>query len=140
MTSVMSNVAASFAAKSACGLVVYDFSLPDSQRTLFKGMSKQDTPLTSEAKIRSRLKEWHYSFFGDTVDANGPEVNLVYDLLNRKWNRIRGGSDYPPENCEGNRFDSGEAYDVAAIDPQQVMQSWFPVLTFFLMDHRYLYE
>ena len=107
---------------------------------------------TGAVKIRNTLKQWHDRFFGETVDANGPEVARVYQLLANTWlqlNEMPDNNHFTNQACdfhdlpaadENGWISSDEVWIRITTDPFHMVGTWRLVLTYFLTDYRYIFE
>jgi hypothetical protein len=95
-------------------------------------------------RTRNRLVQWHELFFGEQVDANGPEVEAAYALMVNAWQRnVESDAhwlEWSDQSCATDRHFSDEEWELLWQDPQKMYGSWRLVLTYFLTDYRYIFE
>ena len=170
MTAMMAAVAQSHAAEVSCPIVRREFYYwPEAERLLFDGITKYDSPLTSELAIREKIADLHQRLLGVTVAADSPDVDEAYDLFVEVWARKREseGSSFSDStfNCqtgadhlyfEGlvddlvtynenghSQVDFGRIreYDRSVLkeDPEHTVRTWVVMLAYLLTDYRYLY-
>ena len=170
MTSLMAAVAQSHAVEVSCPIVRREFYYwPDSDRRLFDGITKFDTPLASEAAIRGKLVDLHQKLFGVTVATDSPDIDEAYSLFVDVWNRKRNSEgpnfrnsqfrcDYSGDHLYfkglvdepltyseyGNsqvQFGAVKDFDqgIEKPDPEHAVRTWVVLLSYLLTDYRYLY-
>jgi hypothetical protein len=142
----------------ACKNVARDFVAQQSQRTLFPMVEATyvpedgngfDVPMAIEA-IRRNIQYLHRHVLGESLELDDPEIDRTYDLFYETWKEGRAkvlARDLPASihySCQGRvDFWTGEAFPVAervAADGLYAVRAWSAVVSYLLMDYRFLYD
>ncbi len=85
LTALMMAVAETHAYESACPIVIKEFALPDEDRLLFDGISRDVTPQSGEQEIRQKLVDLHQRLLGKTYTTDSAEIDIAYQLFLDSW-------------------------------------------------------
>lgn len=134
LSSMMFRVAERQANEISCAVVVYDFSLAQSERRLFTQVEKN---MLSETAIRNQVVVLYERLLNRIVDSGSAEVSQAYQLfLDLRQARITAGGGIrinANTRCD-NRI--GGSLD----DPSFVMAPWRGLIAALMSDPDYLYE
>lgn len=147
---VMSAVMSRMANEVACQATAWDFLQPAAARLLFPAVEAGDTPSNAPDKIRANLRHLHARLLGEPLTDDSAELARSFALFEAtlaegtakvaaqqvgkslpwncrgRWNRLTGA-----ELPEGQRLESDEKY---------TLRAWMAVITYLLLDYRFLYE
>ena len=166
INSLMAAVASGMARELGCRIPAWEFSKPLDKRVLLTKAKQETKPMDNysdgqranpenESLIRENLAYLHQRLLGEFVSPNSPQVDLSYELFVEAWkdrpdwegraaNAINHGS------CHGswdlNQADSSNNRIVWPLeqrittDPHSTIYAWQAVLTYLLMDFRFIHE
>lgn len=155
---VMAGVAARMANEMACKVTAFDFTKAPATRTLFPHVTLQHVPEAetgdpipgSIASIRKNLQHLHKHLLGEDLGDGDAELERTYRLFLETWREgkrnlvTRVESNDLPWNCQATE-DPKTGVDLPMAqrignDANYVVRSWMAVLTYLLMDYRFLHE
>ncbi|MCL2179279.1 MAG: DUF1588 domain-containing protein [Proteobacteria bacterium] len=168
INTVMLAIARTMAQEMGCRIPAWEFSKPPHERTVLTKVQQDTVPLRQnspagpfevdtegERAIRENLAYLHERLLGETVPPNSPEVNLSYGLFVDTWKERQEAS--PPHtnidnwSCSG-RWDLSKPNEnntgFATLPTEQqivrdasfTLYAWETVLTYMLMDFRFIHE
>ena len=165
LNSLMVAVASGMARELGCRIPAWEFSKPLDKRTLLTKAKQETVPMDSysegmkanpenERVIRENLAYLHQRLLGEFVSPNSPEVDLSYELFVEAWKErpewkgpavnainhpdCRGVWDLT--RASGNARVQWPAEQQVTTDTNSTIYAWQAVLTYLLMDFRFLYE
>ncbi len=155
---IMFGIQQRLANELTCRFVARDFVANPENRRLFPFVERSfipeddngfDIPQSIEA-VRKNIQHLHWHVLGEKLDINDPEINFTYDLFYETWqegrenilaeevssqldNDCRASSDFwtGTELTQERKVES---------DPNYTVRAWTAVLTYLLMDYKFLYE
>lgn len=151
------SVAWRMANEVSCATVSWDFWKPRDQRRLFPLVDAKDRPEfngkavgDSQAAIKDNLVHLHQLILGETLSVDDPEIQRSFQLFLDTWRELAASEDQ--ENKKENltwscqtRYD----YDNLKLIPDEqqlrkdkdyTLRAWMAVVTYLLLDHRFLYQ
>jgi hypothetical protein len=131
---VSASVVERMAIEKSCGTVDADFALPKASRALFPLVDKTDLPGAGDAVIRANLVYLYARFLGEEVAIDHPEIDRLYRLLTDSRAALQSAN---PGTALSSGCRSGGANTA---DGNYMMRSWQAVITFLLMDPKFLLE
>lgn len=160
---IINAVSQRMATEMSCQATAWDFTQAQAQRKLFKFVNVSQTPEDdngypipeSQVNIRKNIQYLHQRLLGEDLDINSPEIERTFQLFLLTWREVHAnaraakaaGKNDPNlvYDCQGrwNR-ETGDALManqiVVSNDNYFTVRSWMAVLTYLLMDYRFLYE
>jgi hypothetical protein len=151
---VMVSVGQRLATEMACSATAWDFSKKQVDRKLFTSVELSQTPEDdngfaipdSSQRIRKNIQSLHQRLLGETLDINDPEIERTFQLYVKTWRDLHAAGDGSLQyDCQGlwNR-ETGAALPngtaVVTSDKYYTVRSWMAVLTYLLMDFKFLYQ
>jgi hypothetical protein len=142
LTPLMVNVAEAHAVYNACALVVIDINRPESEKKLFKGISRSMTPASHKELLLEKIVDWHDYLLGEKLSPLSPEVQASFDLLVSFWqSRVSNGPGNPHCNLPDEWYQQpDDIRSQQAQDPEQMLGAWVSLLIYFMTDFNYLHE
>lgn len=155
---VMSNVASRMANEMACRAVPRDFVLDAADRLLFPAIETSYEPEDENGfaipgaadAIRENLVHLHERVLGERLYVGHPEIERTYQLFYDTWKEGKAGiaagtiDEWITWNCRARTdFWTGEELpeaDRIERDAHYTTRAWMAVLTYLLLDYRFLYE
>jgi hypothetical protein len=151
LSGVMQGVALRMANELSCNVVSNDFNKAQESRSLFPLVRQIDVPESAGYPVEGSIKEikrnirlLHERILGESLAEDDPEIEATYQLFLETW-REGTAMDGPatksmPWNC-GLSLDDGKALpDSIRRDSNYVIRSWMAVVTYLLLDYRFLHE
>jgi hypothetical protein len=155
---VMAGVQQRMANEVACMLTAYDFSRPEAARKLFPGVTLLHVPEAETgdaipgaiATIRAAIAHLHRHLLGEEIAAGDPELERTYQLFLETWREgkravaMGAEEEHLPWQCQAREdLTTGEDLPQAERidhDENYVVRAWMAVVTYLLLDYRFLYE
>jgi hypothetical protein len=145
-------VATRMANEMACGLTAFDFTRPTDQRRFFPLVERPIVPESAGSEVPGSVKAikqniayLHHLFLGETVKEGDPEVERTYKLFLDTWHELNSAQSPDLQwQCQG-RWDptTGKDLDPSVIidkDPDFTIRSWMAVMSYLMMDYKFIYE
>lgn len=128
-TSVMASIQERIAYQTACSAVPTDFARAASSRVLFPGVVVTDIPDNAAGtdRIKQNIIYLHKRILGEELSVTDPEITRTYNLFEAVWNSTTGTT--LPTDCGG-----------GAADTNRTMRSWMAVVSYLMMDYKFLFE
>jgi|GEM_PF-750055 len=170
INTIITAVAGAMAREMGCRLPAWEFAKLPAERILLTHVQVDTKPLrqnspggplevdsTGEQAIRENLAYLHKRLFGENLSPHSPEVDLSYALFVDAWkeraeaNEGRGTSTIAHGSCAG-RWDLSQASSTGSsytelpsgqqltTDAHYTLYAWETVLTYLLMDFRFIHE
>jgi hypothetical protein len=151
---IINAIGQRMATEMACNSTSWDFTQTQSSRLLFPYVEVSQTPEDdngfpipdAQQNIRHNIQYLHQRLLGESLDINSPEIDRTYQLFLLTWRELHGVGDASLNyNCQGlwNRL-TGMALMPSQVvitsDKYYTVRSWMAVLTYLMMDYRFLYE
>ncbi len=155
---IMANVAARMANEMSCWTTARDFVLPPAERRMFPFVERSfepeddngfEVPAAAQA-IRTNIQYLHQRLLGEYLDLNDPEINRTYEVFLSVWKDGRKGvadgtyDAFLPFQCRAvEDFWTGQEFpDAEKIerDDRYTVRAWMAVVTYLMMDYRFLHE
>jgi hypothetical protein len=136
----------------ACAVTAFDFSKPKASRQLFTGTELVEVPESagnpvpgSVTDIQANIQALHQLLLGETLAANDPELARTYQLFLDTWHELSAAGDTSlPWACNATSDPTtGEKLPMAqqiTDDKNYTIRSWMAVITYLLLDYKFLYE
>ena len=155
---IMANVAARMANEMSCWTTARDFVLPASERRLFPFVERSYEPEdgngfevpASAAAIRANIQYRHQRMLGEYLDLNDPEINRTYEVFLSVWKDGKKGlasgeyEDFLPSQCRAvtDYWTDADLPDDVRIerDETYTIRAWMAVMSYLMMDYRFLHE
>jgi hypothetical protein len=150
---ITSAVAWRMANEVACEVTAYDFTLGKDQRRFFPKVDPIEAPELaghtvdgSVASIKANIVHLHQLFLGETLDVADPEVERTYQLFLETWRELASRPDDKDIEwaCRGRWLPESdtELPEEQRIDKDDnfTIRSWMAVVTYMLLDWKFLYE
>ncbi|WP_373046856.1 DUF1588 domain-containing protein [Vulgatibacter sp.] len=155
---VMANVGARMANEMACRAVPRDFVLDAADRRLFPAVELSYEPEDengfevpgAEEAIRANIAHLHRHVLGEILYPGDPELERTWQLFYETWKEGKAGiaagtlDQYLQWSCRARTdFYSGEELPEALRverDANYTARAWMAVMTYLLLDYRFLYE
>ncbi|MCL2625946.1 MAG: DUF1588 domain-containing protein [Cystobacterineae bacterium] len=166
MNTMMSTVVRAMAQEMGCRIPAWEFTKLPQERTVLTKVQRDTQPLRQnspsgplevdregENTIRENLAYLHERLLGETVSPNSPEVDISYALFVDVWRERQKdnltGIKYT--SCRGvwalnKANEAGTDFAVLPVDDQITtdgfftLYAWEAVLTYMLMDFRFIHE
>jgi len=167
INTLMAAVASAMAREMGCRIPAWEFSKPLDERLVLTKAKAETIPLDTysdglkpnplgENAIRENLAYLHQQLLGEFVSPHSPEVNISYELFVEAWKERASGNTALGTskrinfwNCEG-RWNLNKANsDNSRVeltegrvteDLNSTIYAWQAVLTYLLMDFRFIHE
>jgi hypothetical protein len=151
---IIGNVGQRMATEMACYATAWDFLKPQPQRLLFKYVETSQYPEddngfavpTAVENIRKTIQYLHGRLLGEYLDINDPEIERTYQLYLATYRELQKAKNAAlPYECQG-RWDrtTGDQLPMASVgvtdDKYYTVRSWMAVVSYLLLDWKYLYE
>jgi hypothetical protein len=154
---VMAAIQQRMANEMSCAFVPRDFVLPASQRALFPYTELTFVPEddngfaipAAQESIRRNIQHLHWRLLGERLEEGDPELEATWQLFFETWKEGKALRDEGAISRDLNwscqaRTDywTGADYGETEIrrDDNYLVRSWQAVITYLLMDYRFLYE
>jgi hypothetical protein len=155
---IMANIQMRMANEIACRVTAQDFALPPESRRLFPGVEIGFMPeddngfaITAAAEsLRAGVVHLHAYLLDEEVDLHDPEIEATWLLWSQVWREGRDGiigGEAPtalPSDCQHLReyWNGADLPEEARIanDPGYTIRAWMAVISYLLMDYRFLYQ
>ncbi len=150
---IMTQVAMRMANEVACKATAFDFTKPQPERLLFPHVELSDTPLVSEDAIKQNIQHLYARLLGEELELDDPDIERAFTLFadTQFEGALSVASDEPESEtlaiistCRATK-DPNTGVDLP--EEQQIIndgtytvRAWMAVLTYMLMDYRFLYE
>ena len=145
-------VATRMANEMSCGLTAFDFTRSADQRRFFPLVDRNVVPESAGSEVAGSVKAikqniayLHHLFLGENLKEGDAEVERTYKLFLDTWHEL-GAAQSPDLQwwCQG-RWDptTGKDLDQAVIidsDPDFTIRSWMAVMSYLMMDYKFIYE
>ena len=127
-TSVMSSIQERIANQAACSAVPADLAKATASRVMFPNVAVTDIPDngTGTDRIKQNIVYLHKRILGEELSATDPEITRTYDLFVAVWNNTTGTT--VSADCGG------------AADTNRTIRSWMAVVSYLMMDYKFLFE
>jgi hypothetical protein len=145
-------VATRMANEMSCGLTAYDFTRPADQRRFFPLVERPIVPESAGSEvpgsvklIKQNIAYLHHLFLGENLKEDDPEVERTYKLYLDTWHELSASQNTEMEWwCQG-RWDptTGKDLDQSVVigdDPDYTIRSWMAVMSYLMMDYKFIYE
>lgn len=151
---IIGNVGQRMATEMACAATSWDFQKPLANRLLFKYVEPSQYPEddngfavpASVENIRKTIQYLHGRLLGEYLDINDPEVERTFQLYMATYRELQKLKKPDlPYDCQG-RWDrlTGDPLPMASVsitdDKNYTVRSWMAVVSYLLLDWKYLYE
>jgi hypothetical protein len=155
---IMSAIQTRMANELACLIVPQDFARPKAQRRLFGEVEPSyllqdsngfEVPQAIEA-TRRNIQHLHWLLLGEELADDDPELDRTYALYEETWREgmeLRASGQISQDlhwACQAREdFWTGADYPEAQAvrrDPNYTIRAWMAVVTYLLLDHKFLYE
>ena len=151
---IMISVGQRMANEMSCQAVSWDYTKPAVERLLFKHVKLTEAPEDDNGfpvpdainNIRRNIQHLHQRLLGETLDVNDPEIERTYQLFVKTWRELHAaGNTSLPYDCQGRwDRDTGAALAAAQItvtdDRYFTVRSWMAVLSYLMLDYKFLEE
>lgn len=150
---IMSKVAERMAIEVACKAVSFDFTKPKADALLFPLVHASDTPDEDSIAIKLNLQHLHKHLLGEEVDVNSPEIARTYEIFTAVQESGAASVASEEEGSEAidivstcqaktdpNTGDAIADENQIVADETYSVRAWSAVVTYLLMDYRFLYE
>ncbi len=146
---IMAAVATRMALEVACTATAFDFTRPAEERLLFPMVDTTDTPDTSEDAIRNNLVYLHDRILGETALPDDPAIDASYKLFaDTHAAGVQALLDQTETAglgpCQALKDPTTSAELPAdrqiSTDDTYVIRAWQAVVTYLLLDYKFLHE
>lgn len=136
VTTAMAAIQERIAYQASCSTVPADFAKAAGSRNLFPYVAITDLPDngTGTANIRKNLQYLHKRVLGEELDINDTEITRAYNLFVAV--KAKSTTSNIPVDCAGTLTTT----DPIRVDANGTVRSWMAVMSYFLMDAKFLYE
>lgn len=151
---IIGNVGQRLSTEMSCYATAWDFLKPQDQRLLYRYVEPSQypedengftVPAASE-NIRKNIQYLHGRLLGEYLDVNDPEIERTYQLFLGTYRELqKAKSPALPYDCQG-RWDRANGGDLpmdkigVTDDKYYTVRSWMAVLSYLILDWKYLYE
>ncbi|MBK8254312.1 MAG: DUF1592 domain-containing protein [Polyangiaceae bacterium] len=146
-------VASRMANEMACKVTAWDFTKTPESRRFFPLVGPEIVPESagnevpaSVTLIKQNIAYLHHLILGENVTEDSPEVQRTYQLYLDTWHELAaaGGNPDLPYWCRG-QWDAATGAELPEEqriyeDPSYSLRSWQAVMTYLLMDYRFLFD
>jgi hypothetical protein len=165
INSAMAAVASAMAREMGCRIPAWEFTKPLDKRVVLTKVLQNTTPLrrdypggpleanpSGEHAIRENLAYLHQHLLGEFVSPISPEVDTSYALFAKAWEEralgnvtainlwdCQGRWELNQANSNNTRVELPEAQRITS-DTYFTIYAWQAVLTYLLMDFRFIHE
>lgn len=150
---VASSVGWRMATETACHLTAWDFTKPRDQRALFTGVEPAEVPEAAGhtveggvTAIKANIARLHELVLGEKLAASDPEIERTYRVFYETWRELTdaGAKDDLYWECQG-RIDPLTGKDLPDAqkltkDKDRTIRAWQAVITYLLLDYKFLYH
>lgn len=151
---IIGNVGQRMSTEMACYATAWDFLKPQAQRLLFKYVEPSQYPEddngfavpASVDNIKKNIQYLHGRLLGEYLDVSDPEIERSYQLYINTYRELQKTKRPDmPYDCQG-RWDrvTGDPLPMDKIgvtdDKYYTVRSWMAVVSYLLLDWKYLYE
>ena len=154
---IAANVAWRMANEMACANTAWDFTVPKEQRRFFPMVDLVEVPESAGhtvegavASIRNNIVHLHELVLGEKLTPNDPEVERTYQVFYGTWKELNDAGAKPDlvYSCQGlldpnsTTKDGYKLGDAQALtkDPNYTVRAWMAVMTYLMLDYKFLYE
>lgn len=145
-------VANRMANEMACSLTAWDFTKASDKRRFFPLVDRaivpessgNEVPASVEA-IKENIAYLHHLILGENLKPDSPEVARTYKVFLDTWHELQGAeTDDLVWWCRG-RWDPSTGLDLPEDqmindDPDKTIRSWQAVMSYLMMDYKFIYE
>lgn len=151
---IIGNVGQRMANEVSCAAVAWDLRKPQDQRLLFPFIEVSQVPEddngfavpASVDNIKKNIQHLHKRFWGERVDITDAEIERTYKLFLDTYRELHTSKNTSlPYECQG-RWDQNTGATLATgqmgptDDKYYTVRSWLAVITYMMMDWKYLYQ
>jgi len=151
---LIANVGQRMANEVSCSSVAWDLMKPQAQRLLFPFIEVSQVPEddngfavpASVDNIRKNIQHLTKQFWGDRIDASDPEIDRTYKLFLETFRELHAAKNTGlPYECQG-LWDqnTGASLPMTMRGPTDdkyfTIRSWMAVISYMMLDWRYLYQ
>lgn len=150
---IVSSVAWRMANEMACHVTAYDFTFAKDGRRFFTMADEAEVPEAaghtvdgSVANIKKNIVYLHQLVLGETLDVKDPEIERTYQVFYGTWKELSDthASGVLPYECQG-RIDPNTGKELQkdlqiTKDNLYTIRSWQAVMTYLLLDYKFLYH
>lgn len=151
---IMVSVGQRMANEMSCQAVTWEYTKQPAERVLFKYVKLSEAPEDDNGfpvpdainNIRRNIQHLHERILGEKLDINDPEIERTYQLFVKTWRELhQAGTTSLPYDCQGRwDRDTGAALMnnqiVVTDDRYYTVRSWMAVLSFLMLDYKFLEE
>lgn len=151
---LIANVGQRMANEVSCYSVAWDFLKPAAQRVLFPYIEVSQVPEdvngfavpNSVENIKKNIHHLHKRFWGERIEISDAEVERTYNLFLETYRELlKSKNTAMPYECQGRwDQDTGAALPANMIgitdDKYYTVRSWMAVVTYMMLDWKYLYQ
>jgi hypothetical protein len=152
---IMANIQLRMANEMACRVTARDFTEPTQKRRLFPLVEVATTPFNevgfidqqNEMQIRKNIAHMHNHVLGERLDVNSSEVTRTYNIflqtLQEGQLKMKAGDLTTNLECRATTNMAGielPAEQQITRDDNYTIRAWMAVVTYLLMDYRFIYE
>ncbi len=150
---IASSIGWRMATETACHLTAWDFTRPKAERALFTEIEPAEVPEAAGhtvdggvAAIKANIVKLHDLVLGEKLAASDPEIERTYQVFYGTWKELTdaGAKDDLYWECQG-RIDpqtGKELPDAQKVtkDKDRTIRAWQAVVTYLLLDYKFLYH
>lgn len=150
---IIGSIGQRMANEMACATVAWDFTKPVESRTFFKFVQPSQAPEDDNGfvvsgsvdNIRKNIQFLHKLLLGEDRAIDDPEIERTYKLFLDTWRELHTAKNTGlPYECLG-RWDRINGQDLPMAqqindDKYYTVRSWMAVVTYLIIDWKYLYE
>ena len=135
-----------------CRGPAWDFTRPADQRRFFPVVERPIVPESAGSEvpgsvtaIKQNIAYLHHLFLGENLKEGDAEVERTYKLFLDTWHELSAAQKPDlPWWCQG-RWDptTGKDLDQSVVigdDPDFTIRSWMAVMSYLMMDYKFIYE
>lgn len=151
---IMVSVGQRMANEMSCQAVSWDYTKQPAERLLFKYAKVSEAPEDDNGfpvpdainNIRRNIQHLHERLLGEKLDVNDPEIERTFQLFLKTWRELHAaGNTNLPYDCQGRwDRDTGMALMnnqiVVTDDRYYTVRSWMAVLSYLMLDYKFLEE
>lgn len=150
---IMTKVAERMSVEVACKAVSFDFSKPAEERLLFPLVEPSDVPGPGTLAIKANLRHLYRHVLGIDLNLDDPELQRAFDIYAETREDGAASVMSEDEGSEGvdivstcratvdpNTGEAIAAENQIVADENYSVRAWTAVLTYLLLDYRFLYE
>ena len=145
-------VATRMANELACDLTAWDFTKEAAARRFFPRVERTVVPESagnavpeSVNLIKENIAYLHHLILGETVKVDDPEVERTYKLFLETWHEAKAAESADITWwCRG-RWDPSTGLDLPEEshindDPDGTIRAWMAVMSYLMMDYKFIFE